>query len=456
MFAVQEVYILSFNSDLINPISFYCTPFEKQLALYVSTELLKEGTLHPSEVKDILTKVKDLFLNEITLPILNRERFYLSKEELAKEDGEKLIDLVIYEDQKVKNLFNDTNCNISVNVIIDGKQECSDELQSISQNYKSLLLYKIMNSTIAPDLLTTTNISEIMSFLDSIILYFTIGCLRESFKNEINLHNLYSLEYSDIFLGINFLSLLFNSDQNLIECISQLKSEKPIKVTIEGLRFQNYYIISNKHFGSLAKSLCKIGYSQLNHFGFGFAKKLKVCNSCHRGHIIDMDNGRHEHLMHINNKKCQCGFSNFTLYKNIFLISEGCYEMLKDHEKLGITFERYVYLSVRKLFATKQLNFIISRNIAINQNEFDIICIPVGSLFRKMLIIECKTVCEDSDINAFNHKISNTINNEISSIYPTIVYLKNKVSSNIGKIYLYSIYQIEKLIEDYIKDSFQF
>jgi hypothetical protein len=129
MFAVQEVYILSFNSDLINPISFYCTPFEKQLALYVSTELLKEGTLYPSEVKDILTKVKDLFLNEITLPILNRERFYLSKEELAKEDGEKLIDLVIYEDQKVKNLFNDTNCNISVNVIIDGKQECSDELQ---------------------------------------------------------------------------------------------------------------------------------------------------------------------------------------------------------------------------------------------------------------------------------------------------------------------------------------
>ena len=74
------------STDSISPIPFYCTPFEKQAILYFTAKLLEESVklrdkLDPSKVRDILTDAKDLFLNEMSLPILNKELFLLSKEE---------------------------------------------------------------------------------------------------------------------------------------------------------------------------------------------------------------------------------------------------------------------------------------------------------------------------------------------------------------------------------------
>ena len=348
------------------------------------------------------------------------------------------------------NFLNKVNCSIFVNAIIEDKQDREEpqnlrdnDLPYLSQSYKYLLLYKRMSYDIAIYLIDNASNPdpEVASFFDSIASFLAAEYLKETLKTEVNFgRNWNSLNYSDI-LDINFLSLLFNSEKSLItKFISQLKCKEFPNVKIEKLRFIDYHIISNEYFGSFAKSLYKIDYSQLDTFGFGFVKELKVCDSCHRGYITDVE-------------KCQCGSSKFEPHKSVFLISEECCNMLETREKFGIIFERYVYLNIRKLFATKQLNFIVSRNVTINQKELDIVCIPAGSLFRKMLIIECKATCEDNDINDFKNRINDIFNRNMGDTYLAVVYLENKTNSKNEEVHLYSVYEIEKLIEDYIKDS---
>lgn len=430
------------STDSISPIPFYCTPFESKIILHFTAKLLEESVepsdkLNSSSAEDLLDKVKELFLNDISLPILSKESFHPSNEKL---DEEKFSGLVIDKYNEMKNSFDKINCSISIKAEIEDKT-IEEMPEKLVDELKYLLLYKKISSTVALTLSSNSPNPEVISFFDSIISCLTVKCLRETLKTEVNFgRNWNSLNYSDI-LDINFLSLLFNSDKSLItKFISQLKCKEFPNVKIEKLRFIDYHIISNEYFGSFAKSLYKIDYSQLDTFGFGFVKELKVCDSCHRGYITDVE-------------KCQCGSSKFEPHKNVFLISEECCNMLETREKFGIIFERYVYLNIRKLFATKQLNFIVSRNVTINQKELDIICIPAGSLFRKMLIIECKATCEDNDINDFKNRINDIFNRNMGDTYLAVVYLENKTNSKNEEVHLYSVYEIEKLIEDYIKDS---
>jgi hypothetical protein len=225
--------------------------------------------------------------------------------------------------------------------------------------------------------------------------------------------------------------------------LEQLEYKNFQKVVIEGLRFPNFYVLSNEYFKSSAKELRRIRYSYLETFGFGFVEELKACKRCPRGYIKNVEKCTH------------CNSSDFKTYKNVFLICEECCDMLKDGEKFGICFERYVYLSIRKLFAAKQLNFIVLRNITINQKEFDIICIPAGDLFKKVLVIECKITCEDRDISTFKSKVDNIFEKGTNKIYPAVVCLESKVCSKNEGVRLYFVYELKRLIEDYVRNSLQ-
>jgi len=405
------------STDSISPIPFYCTPFEKQVILYFTAKLLEESVklrdkLDPSKVRDILTDAKDLFLNEMSLPILNKELFLLSKEESNEEiknekDEEKLSDLVFDKYNEIKNYFDKINCSIFIKAEIEDKP-IEEMPEKLVDELKYLLLYKKISSTVALTLTSNSSNPEVISFFDSIISCLTVKCFREVLqtkKIELSyIHYNHSYDYRNTFWVINFLQLF--SKKDLVELIKKLRDKNFPKDLLVSIEFQDlppmWYVVKNNYFGSLSRDLREV-YRSLT-FGFGFVEKLKVCQ-CKRGYIEK------------NVVKCKYDSKDLKCSENVFIISKNLYDTIEDDEKFGIILEQYVYLNIRKSFVMNQLNFIISRNITINQNELDIICIPVGSLFRKMLIIECKTTCEDNDINKFKNKINGIFNRNMGDTY---------------------------------------
>jgi len=72
------------STDSISPILF-CTPFESKIILYFTAKLLEESKVNSSDAENLLDEVKDLFLDEMSLHILNKELFLPSKEESNEE-----------------------------------------------------------------------------------------------------------------------------------------------------------------------------------------------------------------------------------------------------------------------------------------------------------------------------------------------------------------------------------
>jgi len=222
-----------------------------------------------------------------------------------------------------------------------------------------------------------------------------------------------------------------------------------------------YYFFEQNRLGQLAKKLREESpHSHIRTFGFGFAEYIKVCRE-----------GQHLYVEE-DIKKCEEHNKDLSEYdKGVFLIHKDCYNIFKYEDEAGRVFEQYVYLTIREKIARKLLNFIVSRNIQFftlkdqksadgNPIEFDIICIPAGDLFNKILIIECKLTCDNNDVSRFKKNIKEVFGEGSAKyIYPTIVFLNSKVENEAQEkssdVILYSVNEIERLIEDYVKTSIQ-
>ncbi|MGC9086038.1 MAG: hypothetical protein ACP5IT_07625 [Thermoproteota archaeon] len=454
------------ENSLNSVVPFYCSPFEKQMILYFTAKFLKKYLdLYDKklnfleDVDDIIDDTldeatRDLFSREMPSPILNEGLFPPSKKsnEEIKNEEEQLSDLVLYKYKGMEKALLDNvgGVNFSLTLQLEHDKQINEDLCTFTEYLKCLLLCKEMSLTITLALLDNSSDPKTMSFFDSIISCLTTKYLKKILQAEVNLNYKYWYDYCydmDLILAINFLSL-FLSEKGLVELLMELVEQLKYKefqeaiITEKDLRFPSCYILNNEYFKSFSEELCRVDYSRLNTFGFGFVKELKVCKICSRGYIKNVE-------------KCDCSSSDFKPYTNKFLVSKKCYDILKDGEKFGIYFERYAYLSIRKLFATKQLNFIVLRNITINQEELDIVCIPLGDLFKKILVIECKITCEDRDVSTFKSKINNIFEKGMNKIYPAIVCLKSKVCSKNEGVRLCFVYEIKKLIEDYVRNSLQ-
>jgi len=292
--------------------------------------------------------------------------------------------------------------------------------------------------------------SDIITFADSLLSYLAVRLIFENSGYKVRS----SLQLENVFdsLVLNFFNnFLLNGEikKTLKEISGNIGEQKVFIEKIGKEDFKSHcYFFDCKRLGPLAKELRKeFQLQRIRNFGFGFANYIKVCSEGKHGYVEE------------DISECETHKRDLSEHKNVFLIHEKCYDVLANEERTGYVLEQYVYIKIREIIAKKSLNFITFRNVQfIGKDdcvEFDIFCIPVGDFFKKMLIVECKSTCNNNDVFSFKNAIEKVFRDNVQYIYPAIVFLNNRAQEKSSDIPLYPANEVEELIENYVKDSIQ-
>jgi len=462
--------------------SFYSLSiFERQIVLYYLNKVLESIKNSEKDVDEIIgndeefrevhqnavIEIQDYLLNEANLPLLDYLMLESQSEEVTLNEDD--YTLIAEKFREVIDLFkiNPTN-KLQLSLKADNRSKKYD----ITIGYITISnhLLNFLKGTIAYGELNTNfllNRAEnftLVQFTDLLLSYLVVELIFKTSNYRVRLVKDYFVDENKIFnfSVLNFFHEFILNEERKKKLEEILDKIGKNYVRIERIKgkddSRNYYFFDCKLLGSLAKELYeKFLDQQIQNTGFGFAKSIKLCSERHGWVEEDI---------------YECAIHKVKLHEreNVFLIYEKCYKVLNEEEYAGNVLEQYVYLMIRGTIVRNSLNFIISRNIQFivkgsnSENEdsveFDIICIPAGDLFKKILIVECKHTCNNDDVSKFKNNIKKVFGeNNTKYIYPAVVFLNSKVENRAqgesDEVTLYSVNEIERLIEDYIKASIQ-